>query len=162
MKTLCALTALTSLLLCSFAAPPPRQDPDPDAAAKAKEKKVRRLLDVSGAGDIGKQVMDSMMDAFAKRSDLPKGFVEKFKEMADVDSLVDLIVPIYQKHLTEADVDAIVTFYESEAGRSLAKAQPAIVLESQKAGEKWGMKMALKVLQELQEEGEEKDEGEKK
>jgi hypothetical protein len=122
----------------------------PSATQDAKEAKVRKLMELTGAGDLGKQTMDAMLDQFQKNQELPRGFVEKFKATAKPQDLVNLIIPIYMKHLDEATIDAAIAFHESEAGRKLTKSQGAIMKESMDAGAKWGQETALKVLQELQ------------
>jgi hypothetical protein len=117
---------------------------------QAKEKKVRKLMELTGAADIGKQTMDGMMDQFSKLEGLPAGFVKKFKEMARAEDLVELVVPIHMKHLDEETIDAAIVFHQSEAGKKLLKVQGAIMKESMEAGQKWGEDLARKVLKALE------------
>ena len=56
-----------------------------------------------------------------------------FKEF-NPDELVDAIVPIYQKHLSKGDLEAILAFYASPAGTKLLKETPSIMAESMEAG----------------------------
>ncbi len=42
-------------------------------------------------------------------------------------------IPIYQKHLTKGDVDAMTVFYSSPTGQKLLREQPAIASESMQA-----------------------------
>jgi uncharacterized protein len=49
------------------------------------------------------------------------------------DDLIDAMVPIYQRHLTKSDLDAIVTFYDSPAGKKLLQEQPAMMSEGMQA-----------------------------
>src|SRR5262249_28257373 len=115
-----------------------------------KEALVRKLLTLSGAGNLGKQVVDAMMDQFKQMPSLPPGFAEKFKEMARPEEIVELIVPIYVKSYDTATLQAVVDFYQSESGRAFVAKQPLVVAESQKAGQRWGADLAQKVLAELQ------------
>ena len=124
---------------------------DPKAPGPEKEKKVRRLLEVSNAGGLGKQVLGQMLDAFASQPGLPSGFIPKFKEVAKPDELVDLCVPVYTKHLDQADIEAAIAFYESPAGTRFVEKQPLILKECMQLGQKWGQETALKTLQALQE-----------
>jgi uncharacterized protein len=48
----------------------------------------------------------------------------------NVDDVFDDMIPIYQRHLTKADVSAMLAFYESPTGKKLLKEQPAIMAES--------------------------------
>ncbi len=49
------------------------------------------------------------------------------------DEMLDVMVPIYQQHLTHADVQSVIEFYTSSAGQKLLKEMPAMVTESMQA-----------------------------
>ena len=160
MKNLVAPTlALASALLLSaaFQGTHAKSDPAPGApranahatAVDPKEAKVRKLMQLSGAGNLGKQLIDAMLDQFNQMPNIPEGFVAKFKEKARAEDLVDLVVPIYVKHFDDATLQAVLDFYQSDAGRTFAAKQPQVLAESQRAGQKWGMELAQKVLAEL-------------
>lgn len=51
-----------------------------------------------------------------------------------MDEMIDAIVPIYQKHVTKADLAAVTAFYSSPAGQKILKELPAIMSESMQAG----------------------------
>jgi len=57
-----------------------------------------------------------------------------------MDEMVDAIIPIYQKHLTKADLAAVTAFYSSPAGQKILKELPAIMSESMQAGGAIGQK----------------------
>jgi hypothetical protein len=127
-----------------------------DAAAptpSAHERKVRELLELTGAGDMGKQTMDAMLAQFQGMPGLPPGFVEEFKAVAQPSQLVDLIVPIYMRNLSEADVDAAIVFYKSPAGMRWSKAMPTIMSESMQAGQAWGGQLGQQVMTNLMQKG---------
>ncbi len=50
-----------------------------------------------------------------------------------LDGMLDDSIPIYQKHLTKGDVDAMTVFYSSPTGQKLLREQPAIASESMQA-----------------------------
>ena len=52
-----------------------------------------------------------------------------------VDEIINSAIPIYQRHITKSDLDAIVAFYSSPVGQRLLKEQPAIMAESMQAGQ---------------------------
>lgn len=148
--------ALASALLLSGAAQqtPSTRSPAKSAARTApadpKEALVRKLMTLSGAGNLGKQVIDAMMDQFNQMPNLPEGFIAKFKKMAHPEDIVELVVPIYARSYDTATLQAVVDFYQSEAGRAFVAKQPLVVAESQRAGQRWGTDIAQKVLAELQ------------
>jgi hypothetical protein len=65
------------------------------------------------------QEMDDVMKEVAK--DLP------------IEGLLDDMIPIYQKHLTKSDVDAMNVFYSSPTGQKLLREMPAMTAESMQA-----------------------------
>ena len=111
--------------------------------------KVRKLLKVTGAFEMGEQVMGNMLDNFQKLPNLPYGFLEKFKELAKPSDLLEVTVRIYKKHLDAKTVDAAIAFFTTPAGKKFTSMQPAIMQESMEAGEKWGRDLAMKVMAEL-------------
>lgn len=129
---------------------------DKDKKPSPKEQKVRHLMEITGAASMGKQVMDAMLDQFNKMNNLPEGFVAKFRETATGQDLLEQVIPIYMKHFDEESLDSIIAFYQTEAGKKLLKAQPAILKESMEAGQKWGQELAQKALRKLQEEKDKK------
>ena len=66
-----------------------------------------------------------------------------FKEMfatIPIDELLEKMVPIYQKHLTKGDLEAIVAFFNSPAGQKLRDKQPQMIQES--------MQVSMAIMQE--------------
>lgn len=50
-----------------------------------------------------------------------------------IDGMLDDMIPVYQKHLTKADVDSMVGFYSTPTGQKLLREMPAIVAEGMQA-----------------------------
>ncbi|MFY0562509.1 DUF2059 domain-containing protein [Archangium lansingense] len=122
-------------------------------ATKRKQEKVRRLMALTGAEDTGQQMLDLMTSHFEQMStSVPPGFLEKFREVARQESIVDMLVPVYMKHFTEEDLDAAIAFHESPAGKRFLAAQPRVMEEAKEVGEKWGVQLAEKTLRALAEE----------
>lgn len=145
-----ALVRLVPLLALIVALPAAAQESRQAAAATAaKEKKVRALLEVTGASKLGQQVMDAMTAQFAQIPELPEGFIQEFKRLARPADLIDLIVPIYTKHLAEEDLDALIAFYKTPTGQRFIAKQPVITQESMEAGQRWGESLARRVLDSL-------------
>jgi hypothetical protein len=47
--------------------------------------------------------------------------------------MLDDMIPVYQKHLTKGDVDAMGAFYSSPTGQKLLREMPAMTAESMQA-----------------------------
>ncbi len=120
-------------------------------ATKRKQQKVRKLMALTGVEDTGKQILDMMTRHFEQASNIPPGFMEKFREVARQESIVDLLVPVYMKHFSEEDLDAAITFHESPAGKRFLAAQPLLMQEAKEVGEQWGVRLAEKTLRGLAE-----------
>lgn len=67
--------------------------------------------------------------------------------------LVDMLVPIYQEYLTQEDLEEVIKFYQSPAGKKLGSSAPHISMATMQAGQQWGMKLGQKIQAKLQEKG---------
>lgn len=112
--------------------------------SQTREEKVRTLLQLTGGADMGAQMLERAIAQVEAQPDAPPGFGDEFRALAAKDNLVDRLVPIYVKHLSDADLDGAIAFYKTAAGRDLAKAQPLILEESLEAGTEWGKDLAQK------------------
>lgn len=150
---------LTLLGAACAAAPLAAQEAALVAAATArveseKLKDIRHLLDLTGSGKLGSQVVDQLLDSFRQgRQGVPDSFWEELRKEMDVNELTELVVPIYDRHLTHQDVKQLIAFYESPVGRKLLGVQPLIVGESMALGQEWGRAAAERVLKRLNEKG---------
>ncbi len=58
---------------------------------------------------------------------------EEVAKSFPVNELLEDMVPVYQKHLSKTDVDAIVSFYSSATGQKLLREMPALMSEGMQA-----------------------------
>jgi len=73
---------------------------------------------------------------------------EEFKKIG-MEDLIQDVVPIYQKHLTRSDVEAVIRFYSSPVGQKIRREQPAMAresLEATSAGQRGKMELLLAKL----------------
>jgi hypothetical protein len=47
-----------------------------------------------------------------------------------LDKFLAELIPIYQRHFTKSDVDALIAFYESPVGKKFLREQPRVTEES--------------------------------
>ena len=71
-----------------------------------------------------------------------------FKDMP-IDEMIDAMVPIYQKHLTKEDLDAILSFYSSPVGQKLQREQPAMMQETMQVGGEIGRRRLGIMMQQM-------------
>ena len=118
---------------------------------------LKEMMQVSGAEASYKGIISQMMTMFkTQKSTVPVAFWDelaiKMNKMA-VEQLVDLVLPIYQKHLTEEDIKGIIAFYKTPVGKKFAEQTPLITQESMAAGQEWGRKIGETVVSRLKEKG---------
>lgn len=157
--TLMGIFLLTSLFsafeLGRQPAPTQQQDAAPAAAAqddaKTRDELAKKLVMISVAPGMAEQMISNMVELQKSGSSgLPDEFFEAFKKRAAGDELVKLIIPIYAKHLDVETLKGLIAFYEGPIGQKFVKKQSDITTESMKAGQEWGQKVAMEIIQELQ------------
>lgn len=135
---------------------PPPPPPAVEAPARAAidpafEADIRKLLEMTGSAALGQQVMDQMLSSFqTSMPGMDPTFWADLKKEMDANELVELIVPIYARHLTHDDVKQLIGFYDSPVGRKLISTQPAITAESMQVGQQWGQEVGMRVMTKIQ------------
>ncbi len=61
------------------------------------------------------------------------------------DHLVGLMIEVYAKYYTPEDVQALIAFYRTPAGKKLAAVGPKAAVESMQVGQKWGQELGAKI-----------------
>jgi len=64
-----------------------------------------------------------------------------------------MLVPVYQKHLSESDLKNVIAFYQSPAGKKFAEQTPIITTESMQVGQQWGLKIAQQFMEKIKAKG---------
>jgi hypothetical protein len=94
--------------------PQPKIDP-------VKEADIRQLLDVVGTTRLMSTTMDTMLTSIKPvlTNSLPPGeyrdklvdlFFTKFKEKADLKEMINLAVPLYDKHFSDQEIKDLIKF----------------------------------------------------
>ena len=79
-------------------------------------------------GDIQKRYPNLSAEAQAKL----EASINDAVNLYPINEMLDDLIPVYQKHLTKADVDAIVGFYSSPPGQHFLDKMPAVTQEAMK------------------------------
>ena len=113
----------------------------------ASPESVKNLMVKTGAGDIGIQMLNQMLPAMKQMiPEAPEKFWQDFMSQVSGDDIINMTIPIYQKYLTQEDINATNEFYDSPAGKKMIKFMPNIMQESMAAGQAWGQQIALDVM----------------
>jgi uncharacterized protein len=128
-----------------------------------KEADIRRLLQVMGTERNMTQVMANMetnirplltssFPAGEYRERLIQLFFEKFHSKIDMQELIGLAIPVYDKYLSDSDIKALIDFYSTPLGQKVINVLPNIISESGEKGRQWGERVGresmIEVLQE--------------
>ncbi len=148
-RSVCAFVFL--LLAAPLSA---QQSPPPVDSATATT--IRQLLAITGTGKRMVQGIETMVPAQrASNPRIPAAFWNAFLAHArqDTTQLMELLIPIYASHLTKAELEGLVRFYQTPLGRRLAEALPLITQESMQAGQSWGAGIGRQVAESLAQNG---------
>jgi hypothetical protein len=110
---------------------------------------IRQLMEVAGTKAVMSQMMETMGEGIKPlmANALPPGeyreklidlFFVKFKSKADTQKLLDSIVPLYDKYLSDEEIKGLIKFYQTPLGQKTVKVMPKLMAESQEQGGKWG------------------------
>lgn len=138
---------LAIILLVASAAFAQLAPPASDASASKED--IQKLFEVMQIHQQMRQVMDAMMKQQTAMIDetLKKRYpqtsaekiaranrmiVETVKDMP-MDAMLDDMIPIYQRHFSKTDIDAMSTFYASPTGQKMMREMPALTSESMQA-----------------------------
>jgi uncharacterized protein len=115
---------------------------------------ARQLLELTGSGKGGIQMMNNMIASFKTTfTEVPVEFWDEFMKEANPTEMVDLLVPIYTKYYTDAELMQLLAFYKSPIGQKVIEKLPLISQDSYKVGEEWGRKIGEKVAERLKDKG---------
>lgn len=122
---------------------------------------LKKMMQVSGSEVAYKGVVNQMITMFKQQqSNVPEKFWDEFAIEMNKDALnqlINLILPIYQKHLTEEDLLGVIAFYDTPVGKKFAEKTPLITQESMIAGQEWGRQIGQQVIDTLKNKGYLKD-----
>ena len=140
---------LLTLTLVTFA-----EETTADPQHQAKIADIKKLMMMTGAGDMGTQMAGQMVESFKMSNPkVPNEFWEKVKIEVDTSVLLELNIPIYDKYLSHEEIKATIAFYETPVGKKLIEVLPNVADESYQVGQKWGMELGAKVAKELKDAG---------
>jgi uncharacterized protein len=127
--------------------------------APEKEKDIRRLLELVGTKALMAQAMGEMEKATRPEieSSLPVGeyreklievFFAKFRQKFDLQKMVDLAVPIYDKYFSLEEVKGLIRFYETPLGQKSVSVLPQLTAELMNEGRQVGEDAARQSMME--------------
>jgi hypothetical protein len=117
--------------------------------APATREDILNLFQVMNLTEQMRQVMDSIAkqqremihESIKRRSpQITERELAKFDQLTSdimkelpIESMLDDMIPVYQKHLNKTDVEAMSAFYSSPTGKKMLREMPAMTAESMQA-----------------------------
>ena len=123
---------------------------------EAKRVDINKLIDMTGAIAIGKQMSDAIVTQMSRvirdsRPDLPPGLFDILREEVNniieenLPNLLSKIVPVYHKYYTHQDIKGMLRFYQSPLGQKTIRVMPLLMQESMYLGQHWGQALGPEV-----------------
>ena len=125
---------------------------------------IETLFQVTGAGALGaqmatmaaNQIIDAMQQA---QPEVPERVATVVKETLNGEfarafeargELMAVLVEIYARHFTQAEVKALLAFYATDVGRKLVSVLPLLAQESAAAGQQWAQENMPRMIERLE------------
>lgn len=137
---------LAFAVTCSFA-----QDTETYKAS------LKKMMRVTGSEGAYKGIVEQMMSMSKKQQpNVPDGFWEEITAEMNkntFDQVIDRMLPVYKKHLTEADLLGLIAFYDTPVGKKFAEKSPLIAVESMSASQEWARELSEKIMERIKAKG---------
>ena len=115
-----------------------------------KEAAIREVVRVTGGASLGAQVSASLLQQLKPAfPQVPAEVWSELEKGLDPAEMVDLVVPIYARHFSLEELNALLEFYGSPMGKKLIQEMPAITQESMAMGGEWGRRKVQELIERL-------------
>jgi hypothetical protein len=152
------LLAFLALTICALFAAAAFAEEAKTKPESAKVKNIRKILELTRTRELQLQLLRRLAGELKKMTpDAPASLWDDFIEEASKgDTLIEIIIPIYDKYLDEKDIQDLLAFYESRTGKKLISVLPQITADSATAGINWGQKLGEEMMQRYQQQQQKK------
>ncbi len=148
MKRTLGLLLVLSLAVSTVVA----EETEPATADKLAA--VNRLLDLTGAVQMGQQIINQLLTLHQQsHPDVPAQAWAEIRAELDFNDFKPALAQIYDAHFSAAEINALIAFYESDIGRQLLAKQPEILNDSIAAGQSWAGEVQGKLVETLKRKG---------
>ena len=116
------------------------------SASTEKLENIRKLIVLLGGLDMPKQILNEVFASLREKAPQPGSEYEESKtkevDEKELQELIDKLVPVYDKYLTDDDVSELLKFYDSPTGKRVAQVMPRIREESTRITLEWRQSLA--------------------
>lgn len=115
---------------------------------------IDRLIRVTGYEQMLPAMLDQMVAPLKSiNPQVPEEVWDELIAQFDASEMIDLMVPVYQKHFTHDEIRQLLEFYSTPLGRKIIAVLPAVTQECIAIGQDYGLRAAQRVIQRLQDRG---------
>ena len=124
---------------------------------KDYSKTLKKMFKVSGTEDTYQAAIMQMIVLFKQQypsvgADIWDSLEKEFLN-SSLNDLTEMLVPVYEKYISIEDLEEVINFYKTDAGKKLALYNPLIVQESMQIGQQWGEKIGRDFVEKMIEKG---------
>jgi len=120
---------------------------------EAKHEEIKELIAITHVEESFKalvpEIFKQLKSTFPQVSEKEWGLLQT---EFDVMQLVEVLIPIYERHLSREDVQALLAFYRTALGQKLISIMPQIMQEGFAAGQQWGVKIGNRIAERVAQE----------
>ncbi|MBW8304668.1 MAG: DUF2059 domain-containing protein, partial [Brevundimonas sp.] len=140
------IVCLTAALAgAALAAPPVRANEAPQAASEPSARQLaltRRYIDLTMTDQFDSAIRQMIVDLAARDPDVRDFPEEDRRFLVDltgelttdmIPRMIDAMVPVYARTFTEAELEALIEFYDTEVGRSILEKTMVAMPEANRA-----------------------------
>ena len=118
---------------------------------------LTKMFEVSGTENVYQTVISQIFGMFKQQYATVDSAVWEELEgefmQTSMTEIVEMLAPVYKRHLTEADMQTVISFYQTETGKKFASKTPLITQESMQIGQEWGRKIGEEFVKKMEERG---------
>lgn len=124
------------------------------AQDSTKIKHIQQFMEITGSGKLGMQVLTNVTAAYKNiYPDAGSEFWDEFIKEVNPQTLVDMVIPVYEKNFSDEDIVQLIAFYQTPLGKKVVEKMPFIMQESMQIGAAWGKQITEKVMEKLKQKG---------
>ncbi len=121
---------------------------------------IVELLELTGSDKLMEQMVATMLPQIinvvrVSFPDVPESLLLQFEQRAltvfheSQPELVDILVGVYDRHLTEQEVGDLIAFYRTPTGKRIITVMPVILQESMALGNQWGRMVGERIARDV-------------
>lgn len=116
---------------------------------------LKKYIKVTGADKASAIFLENFIGLLKKQHPkVPQGFWDELKVESNKFINIDypnMVLPIYLKHIPLDDLNSIIAFYETPAGKRFVEKIPVIMGESMPLTQEWAKQMGMQITNRLKE-----------